>query len=446
MPPPRKRSVRHPARLVLGGFAALIFIGAGLLSLPVATEAPGGASFHNAIFQSTAAVTLAGLGLVNVSAYWSPTGQAIIVVLMELGGLGIVTSALLLFLLIAGRVGLQGRLAAQAETHAFDLGGVRRLVLAIVGFTLAFQALTALALFGFLLKAGRPVRNAAGEGVFHAVSAFNNVGISIFPGNLAAYATDPGILLTMCVAVVAGGIGFPVWLEVFRQPRRPSRWSVHAKLTLLTTAILLVLGIGLVTAFEWSNPATLGALGTSDRLVNGVFAGIMPRTAGFNAVNYGSFGQDSLLFSDMLMFAGGGSGSVAGGIKVTTLALLVLVVIAEIRGESEVNAFRRRIPTAVQRQALTVAAIAINTIVLGTLIVLASNDVALSDAVFEVISAFTTTGLSTGITAQLNGLGHTVLMVLMFLGRVGPLTLAVALVLRERDRRYSHPEERPLVG
>ena len=444
--PPRSRRLRHPARFVVGGFAAIILLGAGLLCLPVATTGAGGAPFHTALFQATAATTLSGMSLVDVSSYWSPTGQAVILVMIEVGGLGIVTSALLLFVVVARRVGLRERMAAQAETHTLDLGGMRRLILAIVAFTVACQALTSMVLFGLLVNAGRSAGAAAWEGVFHGVAAFNNAGISIFPGGLTTFVGNGPILLTMAVAVIVGGLGFPVWFEVWRQPRRPSRWSVHAKLTLLATAVLLVAGIGVITALEWSNPGTLGALSVPDRLVNGVFAGVMPRTAGFNALDYGNFNQDSLLFTDMMMFAGGGSGSVAGGIKVTTFALLLLVVWAELRGDPEVNTFNRRIPLAAQRQALTLAVISVNAVVLGTLIVLATNDVGLSIALFEVMAAFTTAGLSTGITPDLNGAGHAVLMALMFLGRVGPLTLGVALVLRERERLYTNPEERPIVG
>ena len=443
---PRGLRLRHPARLVVAGFAGVILVGAALLCLPVATNGPGGASFHIAIFQATGAVTLGGMTLVDVATYWSPAGQAIILVLVEIGGLGIVTSALLLFLLVARRVGLRTRLVAQAEIHSFGLGGMRRLILAIVGFTLAFQALASLALFLLLLTTGRSPGTAAWEGVFHGIAAFNNAGISIFPGGMAAFADDPGILITVAVAVIVGGLGFPVWLELWRHPRHPARWTVHAKLTLAATAVLLVIGIGVITALEWSNPGTLGALSVPDRLTNGAFAGVMPRTAGFSSLDYGAFNQDSLLFTDMLMFAGGGSGSVAGGIKVTTLALLFLVVWGEIRGESEVNAFHRRMPAPVLRQALTLAIASMAAVAAGTLVVLSSNDMGLSPVLLEVMAAFTTTGLSTGVTPEINGVGHAVLMALMFLGRVGPLTLGVALVLRERERLYSHPEERPIVG
>lgn len=446
MAPARVRRLRHPARLVVLGFAALIGVGTALLCLPVASSGPGGAPFRTAIFQSTSATTLAGLATVDVSSYWSPTGQAIILVLMEVGGLGIVTSALLLFVFLSRGLGLRERLAAQAETHTHDLGGMRRLLVAIVGFTVAAQVLTALVLFALLMKSGRPAGNAVWEAVFHAVSAFNNVGLSNFPGGLTAYAGDPGVLMTLSLAVIVGGLGFPVLLEVRRGARRPSAWSLHAKLTLLMTGVLLVVGIGVVTALEWSNPGTLGGLGIGDRLFNGVFAGVMPRTSGFNAVDYAAFRDSSLLFTDLLMFAGGGSASVAGGIKVTTLAVLFLVVWAEVRGDPEVSAFRRRIPASSQRQALTLVVVAVNLVVLGSLAVLATNDFSASSVIFEVVSAFATTGLSTGITSQIDAFGQAVLMVLMFLGRIGPLTLGVALVARERERLYSHPEERPLVG
>jgi trk system potassium uptake protein len=443
----RSRRTGHPAQLVVAGFAATIAIGSLILWLPFATTTPGGPPLETAVFSSTAAVTLGGMSVVDTATYWSPAGQAVILVLVQLGGLGIVTSASLLFLVVARRVGLRNRMAAQTELHTVDLGSTRRLLVAIIGFSLVFQAVTVLALTTRLwLGTDRGFTDAAWNGLFHGVTAFNNAGLSIFPGGLVPFAGDPWILGTVALAVIAGGLGFPVWLELLRIPRTPVRWSLHTKLTLVTTGALLVFGMVLITAFEWSNPDTLGAIEGPDRLLAGVFSGVMPRTAGFNVIDYGSAQPDSLLVTEMLMFAGGGSGSVAGGIKVTTFALLFLIVWAELRGETEVSAFRRRVPAGVQRQALTIAVLAINAVVIGTLLVMATNDISFSDALFECLAAFTTAGLSTGVTAGLNGFGQGVLILLMFLGRVGPLTLGVALVLRERDRLYTHPEERPLVG
>ncbi|MGD9573746.1 MAG: TrkH family potassium uptake protein [Thermoleophilia bacterium] len=441
------RSIGHPAQLVVGGFATIILVGTAVLMLPFATTAPGNAPFATAFFSSTAAVTLSGMAITDMATYWTPAGQATILVLIQVGGIGIVTSASLLFLVVARRVGLRGRLATQTELHTVDLGSTKRLLVAIVGFSLVFQAVTVVTLtLRLWLGAERDFGEAAWNGLFHGVAAFNNAGLSIFPGGMTDFAGDPGILVPVMLAVIAGGLGFPVWLELQRRARTPRRWSLHTKITLTTTAALLVFGIGLVTALEWANPLTLGGMSDGDRLLAGAFSGVMPRTAGFNVIDYAQVEPDTLLVTEMLMFAGGGSGSVAGGIKVTTFALLFLIVWAEMRGDPEVTAFRRRIPATLQRQALTIAVIAVNAVVVGALAVMASNEIAFSDALFECVAAFTTAGLSTGVTADLNPFGQSVLILLMFLGRVGPLTLGVALVLRERERLYSYPDERPLVG
>lgn len=437
----------HPAKLVAGGFAMTIFIGCGLLSLPFATVGEGSAPVDTALFTSTAAVTLGGMAVVDPATYWTPAGQAVILALIQIGGLGIVTSASLLFLVVARRVGLRNRMAAQSEMRTLDLGSTRRLIVAVIGFTLVFQAIASAVIVGRLwLGTDRDFGEAAWNGVFHGIAAVNNSGLSILPGGLMDVRTDPWILTTIALAVIAGGLGFPVWLELMRRPRTPSRWSLHTKLTLATTAFLLLFGTTVVTAFEWSNPATLGAFDGAHRVVAGAFSGVMPRTAGFNVIDYGEAESDTLLVTEMLMFAGGGSGSVAGGIKVTTFALLFLVVWAEVRGDPDVTAFRRRIPQAVQRQALTVAVLSVNAVVIGALVMMASGSLPFEEALFEAVAAFSTAGLTTGLTPELNDVGRGVVMLLMFLGRVGPLTLAVALALRERERLYTHPEERTLVG
>jgi len=430
----------------VGAFVAVILIGAAVLSLPGARAGAGSASFATALFTSTSAVTVTGLATVDTATHWTPFGQAVILALVQLGGLGIMTTASVLLLLVAKRIGLRGRIAAQAETQSADVGDVRRLVLVIVIVSLAVEAIVALVLGFRLAVDGRPVANAAWEGVFHAVSAYNNAGFSLYSDNLIGLAGDPWFLITTSLAVIIGGIGFPVWIDLHHRLRQPSTWSVHTKLTLLTTGVLLVVGSAAMTALEWSNTATLGALGWGDRLVGGFTAGVMPRTAGFNAIDYAEAGDASLLVTDMLMFAGGGSGSTAGGIKVTTLAVLVVVVWSELRGDRDPTAFQRRMPRRVVRQAFTIAAIAVNVVVVATLTLMLTDDLPLSAALFECTSAFATAGLSAGVTPELGTPGQAVLMLLMLMGRVGPLTLFVALVLRERELLYRHPEEHPLVG
>jgi trk system potassium uptake protein TrkH len=446
-PSVRPRVLRHPARPVVAAFAGAILVGSALLSTSAAAAGPGNAPFRTALFTATSAVTVTGMTTVDTATYWTPFGQGVILVLFQIGGLGIVTSASLLFLVVARRVGLRGRLATQVETHAKHLGGGRGLIVFIVGFTLAAEAVIATFLVGRLwIGLDRPFGTALWEGTFHAVASFTDAGFSLYSDSLIGFATDGWFLLPIAAGVIVGGLGFPVWLELRSRPASPSRWSLHTKLTLATTGALLVFGVVAITALEWDNPLTLGAEDPAGRLLGGFFSAVSPRTAGFNAVDYAGMGTDSLLVTDMLMFVGGGSASTAGGIKVTTFAILLLIVWAELRGEREVVGFGRGIPPPVLRQALTVAVISMNAVVLGTLAVIATNDAGLSSALFECVSAFSTVGLSVGLAPALDGVGQAILMALMFLGRVGPLTLGVALVLRDRERLFAHPEERPLVG
>jgi Trk-type K+ transport system membrane component len=432
---------------VVAGFAAAIVIGTALLWIPAAKAGPGGAPFGTAAFTSVSAVTVTGLASVDTATYWSTFGQAVIIALVQLGGLGIVTSASLLVIVMARRVGLRGRLAAQAETQTTDIGGLRRLALFIALFTLAVEGLVVLALtLRLWLGLGRSFGEALWQGLFHGVAAFNQAGFSLYSDNLVGFSTDGGILIPIAIGVIVGGLGFPVWLDLRRQPRRPGRWTLHTKLTLVTTGALLALSVVVLTGLEWDNQDTLGAVSAPGKLLGGFFAAVTARSAGFNALDYAHMGTDSLFVTDILMFIGGGSASPAGGIKVSTLAVLTLIVWAELRSERQVAAFDRAIPAPTLRQALTITVVAITAVVLATLVVIASNDVGLSSGLFECISAFSTTGLSTGITASLNDVGKAILMALMFLGRVGPITLGVALVLRERERLFSRPEERPIVG
>jgi potassium uptake TrkH family protein len=444
---PARRFLLHPARVVVVGFAAAIVIGTLLLSLGAAAAGPGRAPFETAAFTAVSAVTVTGLATVDTATYWTPFGQAVILGLVQLGGLGIVTSASLLIILISRRVGLRGRLAAQAETRTADASSLRRLVGFIVAFTLSVEALVVAALtLRFWLGLGRSFGDALWQGLFHGVGAFNQAGFSLFSDNLIGFATDGFILVPLAIAIIVGGLGFPVWLELRTRPHAPERWSLHSKLTLVTTGTLLVVGFALLTGLGWDDPGTFGSESPPAKLLGGFFAAVTARNAGFNAVDYAQMGPDSLLVTDILMFIGGGSASPAGGIKVTTLAVLLLIVRAEVRGEREVVAFGRAVPAPTLRQALTIVVVASGAVVLATLLLVATNGLGLSSALFESISAFSTTGLSTGVTGMLDTLGQAILMVLMFLGRVGPITLGVALVLRERERRFSHPEERPIVG
>jgi potassium uptake TrkH family protein len=443
----RRVSPPNPSKAVALGFAIAILVGALLLMLPISAEGPGGASLRVALFTSTSAICVTGLAVVDTATYFTPFGQLVIMLLIQIGGLGIMTGASLLFLAVSRRLSLRGRMIAQTERNALNLGDLRKVLIGVVTFSLMAETLFALVLtIRFWAEGGVDVAAALWRGTFHSVAAFNNAGFSLFSNNLMDYVTDATVTLTVAFAVIAGGLGFPVWLDLRRRRKTPLRWSLHSKLTLLTTAALIVGGWIALTAVEWNNDGTFGSLSVPGKMLAGFFASVVPRTAGFNTIDYGDMHPEGLLITDMLMFVGGGSGSTAGGIKVATFALLVMIAIAEIRGRSDVAAFRRRIPNTAQRQALTIAFAAVNAVVLGTLALMAVSSFGFSETLFEAISAFGTVGLSTGITPHLSAAGNVILIALMYVGRVGPLTLAVALVLREHDQRFRYPEERPLVG
>lgn len=442
----RARVYRHPGRVIIGAFVGAILVGAGLLSLPGAVVGPGRAPFVDALFTATSAVTVTGLTAVDTSTFWTPFGQAVILVLVQLGGLGIMTSASLLFLVVARRIGLRRRLAAQMEVRSPELGALRRLILVIVSVAFTVEAVVAIIFtLRLWLGYGLDFSQALWRGVFHAVTAFNNAGFSLFHSSLERFQSDPIILVPVALAVIIGGLGFPVWTELLRRPGRFAGWSVHTKVTLTATAALLILGIVAITAFEWTNPQTLGDAPVGTKMLSGAFAGVMPRTAGFTAFDYGAVGHDTELMTMLLMVIGGGSGGTAGGLKVTTVTLLSLIVWAELRGDREVVAFRRRIPRSIHRQALTITMLLIGAIALGTMALVIATDLELGAALFEVVSAASTTGLSPGTSEELPAVGKAILVPLMLLGRIGPLTVGAALILRERERRFNHPDERIMV-
>jgi Trk-type K+ transport system membrane component len=276
--------------------------------------------------------------------------------------------------------------------------------------------------------------------------AFNNAGFSLYPDNLVGFATDPLFLLPIMASIIIGGLGFPVIVDLTRTRLRWRPLTLHSKVTLTTTIALLVGGFVVLTGFEWTNDATIGPLSVVDKLVNGAFFSITPRTAGFNTVDIASMQPQSLLTTLALMFIGAGSAGTSGGIKVGTFAILALVVWSQLRGDPDVTGFKRRIPDSTQRQAITVAALAMTLVLGATAVMLVSADVAFGNAAFEAVSAFGTVGLSTGLTPDLPSIDQVVLIGLMLIGRVGPITLGAALILRSRPSRFRLPEEGPLIG
>ena len=441
------RTIQHPARLVPLAFIVTILFGTGLLMLPISRADPGGAPFVTALFTSTSAVCVTGLAVQDTATYWSGFGQGIILLLSQIGGLGIMTGATLLALLVTRQLRLSNRLVAQAETRSLALGNVASLVRLIFLVTISVE-MAAAAILTLRLRYAyqEPWDQALWNGFFHAVSAFNNAGFSTYSDGMMRFVADPVVIITVTVAVVVGGLGFPVLYELRRKLIYPAGWSIHTKITLLGTAVLLLGGFIATLMFEWSNPETLGALDLNGKLLASVFHSAMTRSGGLNSVDVGKMELETLAVSYVLMLIGGGSASTAGGIRVTTFLVLGLVVLAEIRGEPDATAFRRRISSEVQRQALSVVLLAVGLVAVATLLLVILTDFGLHEVLFEAISACATVGLSTGITPKLSPTAQLVLVISMFAGRVGTVTIATAFALRTRKRPYRYPEERPIVG
>lgn len=446
--PDTRRRVR-PTRPLLLAFLGVIAVGTILLMLPLSSTGRGAAPFGDAVFTAASAVTVTGLTVVDTATYWTGFGEGVILVLMQLGGLGIMTFTALLVVIIGGRLGMRRRQAAQAEQGILDPGEIKRVIIGVAVLSATIEAILAIVLFLRFLSVGISPGDALWDGVFQAVSAFNGAGFSLFTDSLAGFQGDVIVLGTVAVGIIAGGLGVPVWADLTRRRRMKMarrKWSFHTRLTLLGTAILLVLGFAVITIFEWTNPATLGAMPYGERVMNGAFQAVTPRSAGLSTVDYGGMRDETLFFTDFLMLVGGGSVSPAGGIKVTTMLVLALATVASLRGAADVQFIGRRLPTAAIRQALAVTVIFASSILVGTIALLIAADVSLTAALFEVTSAFTTTGLSTGITGSLPGVAEGILIVLMVVGRLAPQLLGAALVLRETGSTYRYPEERPIVG
>ncbi|WP_030144723.1 TrkH family potassium uptake protein [Glycomyces sp. NRRL B-16210] len=443
-----KAFFRHPARLVPLIFLGAITVAALLLMLPVAHADGEPTSVTDAFFTATSAVSVTGLAVVDTPGHWSGFGQFVILLGCQIGGLGIMTSAVLVGLLVSKKLGLRTKLRTRMEiSQALSLGDVRAVLVRTVAFSFLVEAAVALALAIRFSAYGMGAASSVWNGVFHSVSSFNSAGFALFADSFVGYATDPWIAVPLCVATILGGLGMPVVFEMTRRRWGRRQWSVHTKLTLAGTAILLVGGWAAFLVFEWTNPATFGQWPWYDKLAPAFFQSAMVRGGGFNSVDIGTMREDSLLGSIILMFIGGGSASTAGGIKVTTFFVLLLVIWAEVRGEPDVTVFRRRISPAVMREALTVALVYVACNALGVFLLQRFEpQVELTAIMFEVTSAFATVGQSTGITFDLSEPSKWLLALAMYTGRVGPVLFAASLALRTRHRLYRYPETRPLVG
>jgi len=437
---------RAPARLALVAFAAVIGVFTILLLLPAATSSGRSAPFVTALFTATSSVCVTGLTVVPTAVFWSPFGHVVILLGIKVGGLGVMTLASILGLAVSRRLGLTQKLLTATEVKTARLGEVGSLIRVVVVTSTSLELILALVLTPRFLALHESVGSALWHAMFYSVSAFNNAGFVITQAGLVPHAQDLLLLLPIIVGAFIGSLGFPVILNIMRQRRRLSRVSLHTKLTLATSGVLVLVGGVLFIAMEWSNPGTIGHMPVGGKLLNGLFMGVVPRSSGFSTFDMDHASEPTWLITDALMFVGGGSASTAGGIKVTTLAVMLLAIVSEARGDRDVEAFGRRIPRDTLRLAVAVVFVGATLILVASLVLLEITGATLDRVLFEAISAFATVGLSTGLTHTMPDAGKYVLILLMFVGRTGTMSLAAALAIRDRRRMIRLPEERPIIG
>ncbi|MBX0301934.1 TrkH family potassium uptake protein [Cryobacterium sp. 1639] len=450
---------QSPSRFALFVFTALILVFTLLFSLPIASAGDTETPLHDALFTAMSVICVTGLSTVDMATHWSPFGNVLVVVGVNIGGVGVLTLASLMGLVISRRLGLRAKLIAASDSNpsrihmgpvnegqAVRLGEVGSLLLTVAVSTLVIEAAVTLLLFPRMLIDGVPPGEALWQSIYYAAMAFTNTGFSPNVGGLGQFANDYWFLGTLMVGVFLGSLGFPVLMTFARHWRTPRRWSVHVKLTLWTTLVLMFVGMIFYIILEFDNPKTFGSLNAGDTVFQSLFMSVMTRSGGFATIDIIDLHGSSLLLTDMLMFIGGGSASTAGGIKVTTLAVLFLAAFAEAQGKEQMEAFGRRIPSDILRLAVSVVLWGATTVAVSTVLILHISKAPLDLVLFDVISAFATDGLSTGLTAELPPEGVYVLAMTMFMGRVGTVTLAAALAASQSRQLFKRPEERPIVG
>ncbi|MCW3842748.1 TrkH family potassium uptake protein, partial [Micromonospora yasonensis] len=410
------RLLRHPVRLVPLGFLAAILLGTGALMLPWATSQHRYTPFVTALFTSTSAVSVTGLAVNDTPNYWNPFGLATITVLTQVGGLGILTGAALVILAVSRQLGLRNRLLVQAETAEYGIGDVRWLLGRIAGTVFVTEAVMTAVLTGRLwLGYHYPPGRALWYAAFHAIQAFNNGGFTLYSDGLVAFATDPWLILPLSLGAIIGGLGFPALFEAVREWRRPGGWAIATKLTIWGSLLLIAIGFVYLLLSEWRNPLTIGVYHGPGRILASFAQIALSRTGGFDVVGISHLEEESVPLLIVLMFVGGGSASTAGGIKVSTFFLLAFVIWAELRGEPDITVGHRRVVAASQRQALTVALLSVALVAAGTMaLIVIAEGTPFDGALFEVTSAFSTTGLSLGLDRRLPPSGQYVLTALMY--------------------------------
>lgn len=455
----RTLAQNSPSRFAIFVFVGLILIFTGFFSLPIAAADGRVTPLADALFTAVSTICVTGLATVNMATHWSPFGHVIIFIGVQIGAMGVLTLASILGLVISRRLGLRAKLLAAGDTNPLRshggpvnesqtvrLGEIGSLLRVVALSTLVIELVVAILLYPGMLASGIEWNVALWEAPFYAAMAFTNTGFTPNVEGVAAFADNYWVLTVLMGGVFLGSIGFPVIFALRRELWHIRRWPLHTKLTLITTTTLFFAGGFIFLGLEFNNPATLGSLDAADTTMQSFFLSAMTRSGGFAVLDMSELNGSSQIVAMMLMFVGGGSASTAGGIKVTTLAVIALAVWSEAKGRTSTQVFRRRIPSDVLRVALSVLAWGSTIVAVSTVIILQITKADVASVLFDVISGFATVGLSTGLTEQLPDSAKYVLAVTIVMGRVGTVTLAAAVAATSRSQLYSLPVERPIVG
>lgn len=441
-----------PTKIIVLSFAILILLGTLLLMLPMASRDGKSIGFINALFTATSASCVTGLVVVDTYNHWTIFGQLVIISLIQVGGLGIVTMASFFSVLLGRKMSIRGMVLAQESINHFSFEGILRLIRRVITVTFGIE------LIGALLLSTRfiPMFGLKGLyfGFFHSISAFCNAGFDLMgamgKGNfvsLTYFNNDPIILYTIAMLIVVGGLGFVVWKDLYEY-RRGSGLMLHTKLVLIITASLIILGSILFFIFEYSNPLTMGKLDLFGKINASIFQSVTPRTAGYNSLPLNEMSEISKFLTIALMFIGAAPGSTAGGIKVTTFGVIIFAIISQIQGSEDTIILKRRVPHYIVNKALAITGLGMAVVLTITTIILAVENKPFINVLYEVTSAYGTVGLTTGMTPSLHTLSKLLLSLAMFLGRVGPVSFAIALTLKSHKRVSDvvYPEGKIIVG
>lgn len=446
----KKSRALSPTKIIALSFAAIILVGALLLTLPAASRSGVSCGFRPALFTATSATCVTGLVLYDTWTQWSGFGQTVIITLIEIGGLGFMSAASLVVFLLKRKVGLKQRLVMAQALSLTDMEGVVKLQKVVLIGSLAVQSAGAVILFFRFLPDYGPL-TALKWGVFHSISAFCNAGFDIFgclnPGaSLLEFNSDPVILLTLGTLVVVGGLGFLVWQEI-ATVKKFRNFSVYTKLVLVSTGSLLLIGMILFCLLEWNNPGTIGSMDVGDKLLNGLFQSVTVRTAGFASVDQACLTDAAKAVAMVLMFIGGSSGSTAGGAKTVTMVVLLLFLATRARGREHVSVFRRSIPNSQVMDAMTIVSLLILLAMFGAIFISATSPISFVDAAFESVSALATVGITAGATTALSVPAQILIIIYMYFGRVGILTISLGFLMGNKAQdRFHYASTNVLIG